>query len=189
MPNVLLYGKENGMTDEKRLQRAIGSDRQDEPKATFHFLYAKYKPLVFFVVARYLKDREEIEDVVQETFVRFFSHAEDVRSSVKSYLTASAKNLALTVLKRREKVIYTDESDLSADDFVREDFANNEFEALISDMKRVLSAQDIQIILLHLLEDLRFEDIAEKLHANTRTIKTRYYRALKRYRKERGDAE
>lgn len=177
------------MTDEKRLLRAISSNRSNEPTATFQFLYAKYKPLVFFVAAHYLKDRAEIEDVVQETFVRFFSRAKDVHSSVKSYLTACAKNLALTALKKGEKVIYTDESGLSAGDFVREDFTSDGFEALISDMKRILAEQDVQIILLHLLEDLRFEDIAAKLHGNVRSIKTRYYRALKKFRKERGGAE
>lgn len=174
------------MTDEKRLFRAIRSARPNEPAATFQYLYAKYKPLVFFVAARYLKDRSEIEDVVQETFVRFFGHAKDVRTSVRSYLAASAKNLALTSLRKSERIVYTDESGLPADLSAEMDFANDGFEALVSDMRRVLAEKDVQIVLLHLVEDLKFGEIAGKLNENARTVKTRYYRALKKYRKERG---
>ncbi len=57
--------------------------------------------MVFFVTARYLKDKAEIEDVVQETFVQFFGHASAVGTSVRSYLTASVKNLALNAITKK----------------------------------------------------------------------------------------
>lgn len=172
------------MTDERRLISAIRSGKRDEPKATFQYLYSKYKPLVCFIAARYIKEKADIEDVVQETFVRFFNHAGDVRTSVKSYLTVCAKNLALDMRKKNGKVVPMDEEGFSSDMPVGTD--PSDFEALIEDMKRVLSEEDIRIILLHLVEDFKFEDIAVKLKQNVRTIKTKYYRALKKYRNARG---
>ena len=173
------------MTDEKRLYSAIRSGKRDEPKATFQYLYTKYKPLVCFITARYLKEKADIEDVVQETFVRFFNHAGDVRTSVRSYLTVCAKNLALDMRKKNGKVVPMDEEGFPSE--MPEDIdRNGGFEALIFDMKRVLSEEDIRIILLHLIEDLRFGDIAVKLEQNERTVKTKYYRALKKYRNARG---
>ncbi len=172
------------MTDERRLISAIRSGKRDEPKATFQYLYAKYKPLVCFIAARYLKERADIEDVVQETFVNFFNHAGDVRTSVKSYLTVSAKNLALDLRKKNGKVVLVDEEGLPSPTFGQTDSSG--FEALIEDMKKVVSEEDIRIILLHLVEDFKFEDIAVKLKQNVKTVKTKYYRALKKYRDARG---
>lgn len=173
------------MTDERRLISAINSGKGDEPKATFQYLYTKYKPLVCFIAARYLKEKADIEDVVQETFVNFFNHAGDVRTSVKSYLTVSAKNLALDVRKKNGKVVLTEEDVFLFGTFGGADPSGG-FEVLIEDMKRVVSEEDIRIILLHLIDDLKFEDIAAKLGQNVRTVKTKYYRALKKYRNARG---
>ncbi len=173
------------MTDERRLYSAIRSGKRDEPKATFQYLYTKYKPLVCFIAARYIKEKADIEDVVQETFVRFFNHAGDVRTSVRSYLTVCAKNLALDMRKKNGKVVPMDEEGFPSETFGETDPSGG-FEALIEDMKRVLSEEDIRIILLHLIEDLRFGDIAVKLEQNERTVKTKYYRALKKYRNARG---
>lgn len=53
------------MTDERRLFLAIRSGKRNEPKATFQYLYSKYKPLVCFIAARYFREKADIEDVVQ----------------------------------------------------------------------------------------------------------------------------
>lgn len=176
------------MTDERRLEIAVHSDKIDEPKATFQYLYIKYRPLVSFIAARYLRERADIDDVVQETFVNFFNHAKDVRTSVKSYLTATAKHLAFDLNKKNGKIVSMEEGDLPSEKSI-ESYSNGNFDAFIEDMKKVLSDEDIQIILLHLIEDLTFGEVAKEMGQNERTVKTKYYRALKKYRKERGDRQ
>lgn len=177
------------MTDEKRLLRAIQSDRKEEPEVTFQYLYTKYKPLLCFLLAQYIRAECDIEDIVQETFINFFNHAENIHTSVKSYLTASAKNIAFNFIKKNAKTDYVDPNelsllsgDLSADGH----WANDAFNDLICDMKKVLSEEDVKIILLHLVDDVTFESIARKLNQNEKTIKTKYYRALKKYKKRKG---
>lgn len=177
------------MTDEKRLFKAINSDAKEEPQATFQYLYAKYKPLVSFVVARYVKNALDIEDITQETFINFFNHVENINSSIKTYLTASAKNSAFNFLKKSNKVTYVDLDELpylsgevSVDDY----FANDRFIELTNDMKKALSGEDVTIILWHLVDDATFDEIALKLNQNVKTVKTKYYRALKKYKKVKG---
>ena len=177
------------MTDEKRLFRAIQSERKDEPEATFQYLYTKYKPLIRFVVAQYIKNELDIEDITQETFINFFIHAESIHSSIKTYLTVSAKNITFNFLKKNPSLCYVDADELSYshDDFsTGNHLANDRFEELITDMKRVLSEEDVKIILLHLVDDIKFAEIALRLNQNEKTIKTKYYRALKKYKKAKG---
>ena len=177
------------MTDEKRLLRAIKSERKDEPEVTFQYLYTKYKPLVRFIVARYVRNRADIEDLTQETFINFFNHAERIHTSIKTYLTVSAKNAAFNFLKKNMVISCADIDELS---YLHEDFstgnrlANDRFDELITDMKSVLSEEDVNIILLHLVDDIKFDDIALQLNQNVKTVKSKYYRALKKYKKVKG---
>lgn len=175
------------MTDEKRLLRAIQSKRKDEPEVTFQYLYTKYKPLVRFVVAQYIKNEFDIEDITQETFVNFFNYAESVNSSIKTYLTVSAKNIAFNFLKKNRKLSYVDTDEIhNSNDAPSDYLSNDRFDELICDMKRVLSEEDVNIILLHLVDDIKFDDIALRLNQNVKTVKTKYYRALKKYKKIKG---
>ena len=63
---------------------------------------------------------------------------------------------------------------------------NDNYIELIENMKLYLTKEDITIILLHLIDDLKFDDIALKLNRKVKTIKTKYYRALKKYQKMKG---
>ena len=173
------------MTDEKRLYKAIHSNRKEEPEATFQYLYTKYKPLVSFVVAQYVKNEFDIEDITQEAFINFFNHVENIHSSIKTYLTVSAKNIAFNFLKKNKKVNYVDVDELSHlnSDLTVEHLANDKLGELINDMKKVISEEDVKIILLHLIEDIKFDEIAVKFNQNVKTIKTKYYRALKKCKK------
>ncbi len=171
------------MTDEKRLRAALQSKSAREPKATFEYFFRKYRPLVVFIAARYLAERADLEDAVQETFVSFFSHAGAVRSSVRSYLAASVKNISLRILKRRGLATNADPDTFPAP--FGDAASNAEFRELVADMKRVLPEEDVRIVLWHLIDDLTFGRIARTLGMNERTVKTKYYRALKKYRKYR----
>ena len=176
------------MTDEKRLLRAIQSDRKEEPEVTFQYLYTKYKPLVSFVVAQFVRNKSDIEDITQETFINFFNHVESINSSIKTYLTVCAKNIAFNFLKKNQKLSYVDADEISNsdDNSLIDYFPNARFDELIRDMKSVLSEEDVKIILLHLVDDLKFDDIALRFNQNVKTVKTKYYRALKKYKKIRG---
>lgn len=179
------------MTDEKRLFRAIHSKRKEEPEATFNYIYDKYKPLVTFIVAQYIKNDVDIEDIVQDSFIEFFKDVEHLRSTIKTYLTTSSKHNALDFLKKNKKISLVDIDTL---DFLIDEgstseqkkLANEKFNLLIIELNEILPKEDVQIILLHLVDDLKFDDIALKLNQNVKTIKTKYYRALKKYQKMKG---
>lgn len=169
------------MTDERRLAFALRSGSRKEPKATFQYLFERYQPLVAFIAARYLKNRADIEDAVQETFVNFFSHAEGVRVSVKSYLAASAKNISLRILKRSGEADLGDPDEFAAPP--SDALAGEEFRELLAEMRRALPEKDVRTILMHLVDDMTFSEIARRCGEKEKTVKTRYYRALKKFQR------
>lgn len=86
------------------------------------------------------------------------------------------------------KVIYVETEKLSyiVDETIKIYNCNDNYIELIENMKLYLTKEDITIILLHLIDDLKFDDIALKLNQKVKTIKTKYYRALKKYQKMKG---
>lgn len=178
------------MNDETKLFRALNSNRIEELDVTFKYFYQKYKPLLIFVAAQYIKSKSDIEDIVQDTFVEFFNNADKIHSSIKSYLTMSCKNKALDFLKKQKNIDYFDIEQITyLQDLnnVCENnyFVNDDLIQLIENMNKILSKEEINIVFLHLIYDFKFKEIALKLKQNTMTIKTKYYRALKKYKKSK----
>ena len=176
------------MTDEKRLFRAIHYNLDNEPEETFSYIYEKYKPLLMFIASRYIKNEVDIEDIVQNTFVEFFNNLDNIHTTIKSYLSVCCKTNALDYLKSKGKVTYVETEKLSylVDETTTYDESNDKYKELIKDMKLYLTKEYITIILLHLIDDLKFDDIALKLNQKVKTVKTKYYRALKKYKKMKG---
>ena len=50
-------------------------------------------------------------------------------------------------------------------------------------MKKVLSEEEINIIILHLIYDYTFKELADKYHKPISTISSVYNRALKKFKK------
>ena len=173
------------MTDEQKLFLALHYGGNNEPEATFSYLYDKYKNLLIFIASGYLANDLDIDDAVEEAFINFFSNADKVNSNIKAYLTKTTKNICLNMLKKNKRLVYVEDKSL---DYVNDsnlNLNNQDLKDLISDMEKHLSQEEIKIILMHLLEDITFNNLAIRLNSNERTIKTKYYRALKKYQKVR----
>src|ERR1700685_1271990 len=69
----------------------------------FEKLVSRYERRVFAVAQRITKNREDAEDVVQETFYKAFLHLDGFqeKSLLSTWLTRIAINQALMVLRRR----------------------------------------------------------------------------------------
>ena len=164
------------MTDEKRLFRAIHYNLDNEPEETFSYIYEKYKPLLMFIASRYIKNEADIEDIVHNTFVEFFKNINNIHTTIKSYLSVCCKTNSLDYLRSKGKVIYVETEKLSyiVDETIKIYDCNDNYIELIENMKLYLTKEDITIILLHLIDDLKFDDIALKLNQKVKTIKTKF---------------
>lgn len=81
------------------IQRVAQHDR-----AAFRALYALTAPKLAGVLTRMLKDRSEVEDAMQEVYVRIWQRAGQFsadRGSAMGWLVAVARNLALDRLRAR----------------------------------------------------------------------------------------
>lgn len=173
------------MIDEKRLFKIINTHNQRLIDDALNDIYETYKPLLVFVASKYLNDSEDIKDVVQETFIEFFQHLNQEHKNIKAYLTIACKHHAIDLLRKKKHIQYVSEDELSmlVDDHATH---HNSFIEMIHDLRAYLLEEEVKIILFHLVDGLTFQEIAIKMYSNANTMKTRYYRALRKYQKQKG---
>lgn len=175
----------SAMTDEKRLFKMMNSNNPRSIDDALNDIYETYKPLLVFIASRYLNDTEDIKDVVQETFIEFFQHMHQEHKNIKAYLTIACKHHAIDVLRKKKHIQYMSEEEINAliDDDTR---YQNTYSEMIHDLRCYLQEEEVNIIVFHLVDGLTFQEIAVKMYTNANTIKTRYYRALRKYQKQKG---
>lgn len=156
----------------------------------FEALVVKYQRRIARHVARYVRSSGDVEDVVQETFLRAYRGLASFRgdSAFYSWLYRIATNVALTAVKRDPSPV------LSGDDL--SDERSDVFEPGVSDNddpeRRLIASQiadAIQKALSHLqpalaealmlfeVEGKSYPQIAEMLGIPIGTVRTRIFRA------------
>jgi RNA polymerase sigma-70 factor (ECF subfamily) len=130
---------------------------------------------VFFTLRKYIKDEMMIEDLMQETYVKFLKYILDVNpdGNIKSYLTTIARNLAIDHLRKSSKVEFNESYVM---DYKEE--ITQTYDALY--LLDILSPKEKQIVTLHIVESMTFKDISIIEKEPLGTILWRYQKALKK---------
>jgi RNA polymerase sigma factor (sigma-70 family) len=172
-----------GQSYEALLSKALQSGDQEKIKAVFGEIYGAYAKLVFFSLSRYLKDEEDMKDVTNDAFLAFFSHAEEVRGSVKYYLVSTAKNLALNRLKKDKKANFTDSIEEYGDASPQD--GSLIYHEFVNDLRAVLSEEATRIVLLRAVDGLAFAEIGKKLSITEDAARMAYQRAKRKFRQSK----
>lgn len=97
------------MESEKQLLDDILSGSRD----AMHRLYDRYIGYVMAVGLRYVPDRDEVRDVVQDSFVKIFSSISRFEyrgeGSFKGWMLRIVANEAISYAKAKTKFVFTDE--------------------------------------------------------------------------------
>jgi RNA polymerase sigma-70 factor, ECF subfamily len=161
----------------------------------FGFLVERYQRRVFSLAYHLVSNREEVEDLAQEIFVKAFLGVKgyDGRSSFATWLSRVTVNHCYDYLRRRRtsRVLYFSQINEEGQRTLEEraesppqEGINVEDRIAVRDLAaKLLSrapAEDRVILGLKELEDLSVQEIAEVLDLKESTVKVRLHRARKR---------
>lgn len=160
------------MSDTDHVNRAIQNDT-----AAFEVLLAKYQPLVESVVLGYLDRREDVQDAVQETFLRAYVALPSLREarSFGPWLMAIARNTALNWCKSESR-----RREVGLDSAVLERLASSPDIALAEQVGVALDELQPsmrQLLLLHYFDEASLSVIAELLKYPEGTVKRLLFEA------------
>jgi len=158
------------------LLAAVAAGDGDEPLGE---LYGRYGPRIGGLARRFLRDRADAEEIVQETFVRLWRHAgayDPDRGSVATYIFTIARRLMIDRFRRRppEGADPAPESP-TTDEEVDRILARLEIRAALA----ALSENHRQVLELSYYGQLDQSEIAALLGVPVGTVKSRTYYALR----------
>ncbi len=166
---------------EGKLTNALNSGNSNRIDIVFEDIFNEYSKLVGFIIFKYIDEVSVVEELVIDVFIKFYKTIFKTKiNSIKAYLVKIAKNTAIDYLRKNKNIIINDDELVLC--ITDNEHHNNEYYELIDSMKIVLTDEEINIILLHAINDYSFKEISEKLNLPITTISSKYYRALKKYK-------
>ena len=180
------------------LNHALASGDAGAVDQAFETIYDTYAGSVAFVCGRFLTNDTDVRSVTDDVFVSFFQRVPYIEiESLRAYLCQAARRAALDFLRaknRRERRLTeltfpdedTDPLTLLPDP--DEDIPSHaRYRAMVDDLCATVGQESAEIILSHAVCGESFPAIAARLGKKENTVKTAYHRAIKRFRKEKGD--
>src|SRR5438132_11655940 len=175
---------EQAQTSDNDLLRAIA--RGDE--TALAYVYDRYRLILFSLIFRILHDREEAEDVLQETFLQVWRRAGDfdeARGRAFTWLVTVARSRALDRLRAlgsRARLAEAAPVPQQVGDAAEEAFQSEQAEVVRRALAQI-PADQRQALLLAYFEGLTQMEIAARLGAPLGTVKTRMRAGMIRLRK------
>ena len=168
--------------DQLIIDQILGGDKQ-----LFSVLVDRYKNLVFTLCLRLLKNREEAEEVAQDSFVKIYRSLNKFKGEAKfsTWVYRVTYNNSLDFLKAKKRKF----QELSVDayeDFEIEDLNNTidvleekERKSAILNCINMLNEDDAFLLTLHYYEDQSVKEIAGIMNLSVANVKVKLYRGRK----------
>ncbi len=146
-------------------------------KQKFDELYQKYAGMIFRTAYNFLLNKEDAEDVVQEVFIKYFTHDKSFNDDIheKAWMLRVTANLCKNILRSKAR------KNLQLDESIK--IINNDFENSINqhlDMEKSmaeLTANQRIAVHLYYYEQISIKDIAKIMKTNENTVKSHLLRA------------
>jgi RNA polymerase sigma factor (sigma-70 family) len=167
-------------TDETNINRQLLQKcKKGEVKAQF-MLYKQYSKAMYNIAIRFLNNKMDAEDILQESFVTAFEKLDELtnENAFGSWLKRIVINNCITQI-RKNRTAFSDIEDYAS---IPETEDGNELEAvdplLVHNAIKELPTGGRTILMLHALEGYKHREIAEILGISESTSKSQYKRAL-----------
>jgi len=152
--------------------------------SAFDSFYNNTKRTTFYGAFAILKDYALSEDVLQDVYIKFLSTLDkvDENRGVVALLATLARNEALNIYNREKRnVELLDEHSPSYQDTDK----YNEGE-LFTAMRKYLTDEEYELVVLHVIDDLKHKEISEIMNLPLGTVTWKYNNAIQKLKKGLG---
>jgi RNA polymerase sigma factor (sigma-70 family) len=177
---------ESREADSILIKRALAGDQK-----AFQKLRLKYYNAIFKLINRMIRNREEVEDLTQEAFIKAFTSLKrfDNQYSFSTWLYKIATNNSIDHIRKKKlqtfsinKPIQSEESDYSfelPDTNLEPDqeLIASQRKKMLDEAMNALPAKYRQVILMRHVDEKDYQEIAKTLKLPLGTIKAHIFRA------------
>jgi len=166
----------------------------------FANIIGKYERLMYSFLLPQVKSFQEVQDIAQEAFIKAYRHLASFDRSRRfsAWLLKIARNLLIDRMRKNAEILHSDNSSvqeiidkrsapLESSEPGRIIESQEEFKKTFLNMIRL--PEELRIpLLLRVLQELSYDEIAEILDLPVQTVKNRIFKARQTLRNKR-DAE
>jgi len=159
--------------------RLIEKCLEGDIKAQFQ-LYKQYSKAMYNIASRFLNNKMDAEDILQESFITAFNRLGELknRDAFGSWLKRIVINKCISQ-QRRRKFEFEDIDDYKFEDGSEPDESMPDVDpALVHNAIKELPDKGRAVLVLRALEGYKHQEIAEILNISVSTSKTQYSRSL-----------
>ncbi|MBD0288928.1 MAG: sigma-70 family RNA polymerase sigma factor [Flavisolibacter sp.] len=156
-------------------------------------LVERYQNYVFTIVLRYVKNREDAEEVAQDVFIKAYRSLADFKGTAKfsTWLYTVTTTTCITFLRKNKLEVHSldNEKVFAAADNMDSGARANQIEQksrvnMVNEAIRLLNPEDAQIITLFYKGEQTLEEIARILGKEPNTVKVQLHRARGRLKEK-----
>jgi RNA polymerase sigma factor (sigma-70 family) len=173
-----------GLNDTEIISKVLGGDQQ-----AYAVLVNRYQNYVFTLTLRFLKSREDAEEVAQDIFVKAYRSLADFRGASKfsTWLYTIVNTTCITFLRKKKLEVHSldNEKVFEAADSQDSGMRANQVEqksrlTMVNSAINLLGPDDAEIITLFYKNEQTLDEIAVILGIEPNTAKVRLHRARSR---------
>jgi RNA polymerase sigma factor (sigma-70 family) len=155
----------------------------------YAILVERYQNYVFTIVLRYIKSREDAEEVAQDIFIKAYRSLADFKGASKfsTWLYTITTTTCITFLRKKKLEVHSldNEKVFAAADNLDSGMSANQVEqkskiTMVNEAIRMLNPDDAEVITLFYKGEQTLEEIAQVLGKEVNAVKVQLHRARTR---------
>ena len=184
----LKFRMSTGPSDIEIISQVLKGDHN-----AYALLVERYKSYVFTLVLRFIKSREDAEEVSQDIFIKAYRSLADFRGGSKfsTWLYTVVNTTCITFLRKKKLEIHSldNEQVFEVADNKDSGFSANQVEqksrvGMVNQAIALLNPDDAEIITLFYKNEQSLDEIGQILGLETNTAKVRLHRARTRLKEK-----
>ena len=177
-------GIKNEIEDKNKILDRFILDLADGNKDSLGVIYEKTKTSVYAYALSILKNRDDAEDVMHDTYLCVYSSAAAYSSSGKpmAWILTIVKNLCLSKL-RANSIRSHDQIDDYSEFISSNDSLTADEKLILAEALGKLADDEREIVLLHVLSGFKHREISDYMNLPLATVLSKYSRAVKKLKK------
>lgn len=156
----------------KIIQKFIDGD-----KTATGLVFEEYKNLLYFIISIYVTNKDDCDDLLNETFIKIMEHRTDLKDplKIKSFVSTIAKNESLQFLKKKKEIPFDNIDEMySVDDYIN---------PLLNSFEPLLNNKEIIVTYYRAVFSYSWKEIRAETNIPISTLKLIYSKAKKKLRK------
>ena len=161
----------------------------EEQRSMVERLYIDQKQTMYHTAFAILKNKQDAEDAVHETFLRIITNIDklsDIGSEkIKSFVIIVVKNIAIDIYRKRQKNVIVDvpeDDDANISEVERKVLESSEYD-ILNKVVGMLPETQRNVLILKYYHDMTMADISAMLGVTASAVRTRICRAERKLAK------